>query len=579
MMLVNREWSGAVLALAGLVLAGLARGQAPVPGLLNYQGRVTVAGTNFTGAGAFKFALVDPTGTASYWSNDGTSVAGGAPAAAVALPVNKGLYSVALGDATLANMSAVPAGVFTNSDVRLRVWFNDGAHGFELLAPDQRLVTVGYAFMAAAVAPGAVTSNQLATPLVGQLNGLGAQLATLATQVGALSNQLAGAIPPGLTAASTLAPDPTLAAQGLQLFSTLAAPGWTTSAAAGAPSARSRQAGVWTGQQLLVWGGTLGSGFDSGSGGSYRPDLDQWQALSTLNPPAARDQHTAVWSGEQMILWGGLASGVYAASGGRYNPSNQLWSATTTVGAPAGRLGHIAVWTGSRMLIWGGQNNSGLLNDGALYDPVADQWTTLTLSNPPAPVTGATAVWTGTRVLIWGGQNQLGAVNNGAQLLCDTNGLPTAWQATSLVNAPAGRAGHTAVWTGQRMLVWGGVSGGVALADGAAYDPGGDSWSTLSATNAPSGRSAQAAVWSGQELLIFGGETGTGTAGDGAAYNPATDTWRPLSGTGNPLARSGATAVWSGTALILFAGLANGTPLAGLQQLNPQPTWYLYRKP
>jgi len=32
---------------------------AQVPGILNYQGRVAVNGTNFTGTGQFKFALVD----------------------------------------------------------------------------------------------------------------------------------------------------------------------------------------------------------------------------------------------------------------------------------------------------------------------------------------------------------------------------------------------------------------------------------------------------------------------------------------------------------------------------------------
>jgi len=30
------------------------------------------------------------------------------------------------------------------------------------------------------------------------------------------------------------------------------------------------------------------------------------------------------------------------------------------------------------------------------------------------------------------------------------------WTATSLTNAPTGRLGHTAVWTGSEMIVWGG---------------------------------------------------------------------------------------------------------------------------
>ena len=43
---------------------------------------------------------------------------------------------------------AIPFSAFTNSDVRLRVWFNDGTHGSQLLAPDQRIAAVGYAMMA-----------------------------------------------------------------------------------------------------------------------------------------------------------------------------------------------------------------------------------------------------------------------------------------------------------------------------------------------------------------------------------------------------------------------------------------------
>jgi len=133
---------------------------AQVPGIINYQGRVVDAGTNFDGTGQFEFALVNASGTTNYWSNDGTAL--GQPSAAVLLTVTKGLYSVLLGDTTIANMSvALSPAVFANSDVRLRVWFNDGVNGFQQLAPDQRLGAVGYALNAAS----------LATPAGGDLSG------------------------------------------------------------------------------------------------------------------------------------------------------------------------------------------------------------------------------------------------------------------------------------------------------------------------------------------------------------------------------------------------------------------------
>ena len=141
---------------------------AQVPQILNYQGRVAVGDppVNFDGSGAFRFALVDDTCATSYWSNDGTSTAGSEPTAAVTLTVTKSLYSAALGDTTLgAGMTAIPPAVFANPDVRLRVWFDDGANGSQLLTPDQRITAVGYAMVAAealTVPDGAITSAQLA---------------------------------------------------------------------------------------------------------------------------------------------------------------------------------------------------------------------------------------------------------------------------------------------------------------------------------------------------------------------------------------------------------------------------------
>jgi hypothetical protein len=157
-----------ILAIAGVLIALCSTLPAQVPQIMNYQGRVVVGTTNFDGSGQFKFALVNAAGTTTYWSNDGTSSAGSQPTHAVSLTVTKGLYSVLLGDTTIANMSsAIPATVFTNSDVRLRVWFNDGTNGSQLLAPDQRISAAGYAMMSGAVPDGAITSTKIANGAVG----------------------------------------------------------------------------------------------------------------------------------------------------------------------------------------------------------------------------------------------------------------------------------------------------------------------------------------------------------------------------------------------------------------------------
>lgn len=113
-------------------------------------------GVNYQGQGRFKFALVNSNGTVTYWSHDGTSTGGSAPTGEVLLPVTKGLYSVMLGDVSVPNMEEVPASVYQNGDLRLRVWFNDGALGFQQLTPDQRLSPNGY------LPDGSIGANKLA---------------------------------------------------------------------------------------------------------------------------------------------------------------------------------------------------------------------------------------------------------------------------------------------------------------------------------------------------------------------------------------------------------------------------------
>ena len=124
----------------------IAFAEGDVPKLLNFQGRVSVDGQPFTGTGQFKFALISLDGLTTYWSNDDTSVNGSEPSSGVAVFVRDGIYSVVLGG---SGMTPIPETVFTNnSDVSLRVWFNDGTYGFEQLEPDQRILSVGYAVRA-----------------------------------------------------------------------------------------------------------------------------------------------------------------------------------------------------------------------------------------------------------------------------------------------------------------------------------------------------------------------------------------------------------------------------------------------
>src|SRR6184192_1611954 len=233
---------------------------------------------------------------------------------------------------------------------------------------------------------------------------------------------------------------------------------------------------------------------------------DTWTATSLINAPVARSAHTAVWTGSEMIIWGGTQGGVvYLNTGGRYNPSTDSWTATSLTNAPAVRDYHTAIWTGSEMIVWGGFNGSSVFNTGGRYNPGTDSWTATSTTNAPADRERHTAVWTGTEMIVWGGTpGGFSGLNTGGRYNPNTD----SWTATSTTNAPAGRFGHTAVLTDSEMIVWGGF-GGFPLNTGGRYDPGSNSWTATTTTNAPAARYSHPAVWIGSEMIVWGGTDNT----------------------------------------------------------------------
>jgi hypothetical protein len=100
--------------------------------------------------------------------------------------------------------------------------------------------------------------------------------------------------------------------------------------------------------EMIVLAGYNGSTLNSG--GRYNPSTDSWLTTTTNGAPSKRYGHTTVWTGSEMVVWGGQnTSGTYISSGGRYNPSTDSWVPTSTVGAPT--TGETGVWTGSEMTL------------------------------------------------------------------------------------------------------------------------------------------------------------------------------------------------------------------------------------
>jgi N-acetylneuraminic acid mutarotase len=298
---------------------------------------------------------------------------------------------------------------------------------------------------------------------------------------------------------------------------------------------RTGQTAVASGNQVILWGGCCGpAGRDrKASGAIYDAARDRWAPLEP-GPLGNRTSHTAVWTGKEMIVWGGFSGSVAGvahgselrADGAAYDPRSDRWRMIAP--APLSpRQYHVAVWTGEEMIVWGGsrqipREQERLLFDGAAYDPERDHWHRLAqtrLFGEPGGILGAGAepdlkvAWTGEEMIVWG-------PNGGASYEPTRDRWERIPDPPSAVRVPY--AGSSIVWTGEELIVWGGVgtSGDEFVAAGAAYDPQEERWTALPEAPIP-GRDRHAAIWTGDRMLVWGGCCRAGHYHrDGAVYIP-----------------------------------------------------------
>ncbi|MDQ3643323.1 MAG: hypothetical protein M3450_18115, partial [Actinomycetota bacterium] len=75
---------------------------------------------------------------------------------------------------------------------------------------------------------------------------------------------------------------------------------------------RSPAALAWTGKEMVVWGGGTCKAnpcqFDNveplGDGGAYTPSSDTWRTIAT-SPLTARRGVASAWTGRELLIWGG----------------------------------------------------------------------------------------------------------------------------------------------------------------------------------------------------------------------------------------------------------------------------------
>lgn len=323
------------------------------------------------------------------------------------------------------------------------------------------------------------------------------------------------------------------------------------------PEGRGYHSAVWTGTEMIIWGGYNSSSYDGNdflqSGGRYNPATDTWAVTNLTNAPLGRRSHKAVWTGTEMIIWGGTYDGTnYTHSGSRYNPVSNSWATISNTNAPSPRYYHTVTWVGNEMIVWGGYDGTNDLNTGARYNPVTDTWTEVATANAPSVRSYHSAIWTGTEMFIFGG-------HDGTVLSSGSRYNPSSNTWSAINNAPIGRYQHTAVWTNSKMIVWGGIDNGEEISfSGAQYDPNTNLWSATTTLNAPDVRRAHTAVWTGDRMVVWGGTGSFSTShvyymNTGGQYDPVNDIWIDILTTKAPNNNlKGYTSIWTGSEMIIW---------------------------
>jgi N-acetylneuraminic acid mutarotase len=241
------------------------------------------------------------------------------------------------------------------------------------------------------------------------------------------------------------------------------------------PEVRSEAATVWTGSELLVWGGYefTGSGDEdpAGDGFVFHGATRTWGVLPH-SPLAGRSDAASAWTGEELLIWGGFDGGFrdvpYFDDGAAFDPVTGTWRMLPA--PPIGPRTPFSVWTGRELIVWGSVDRFARLRDGAAYDPTTNSWRTI--ADGPTDITDGSAVWTGEEMIVFGvaldGNNHSDtptAIGSAYDPVANT------WR--ELPSSQLSPQAHTAEWVNGELIAWDYEH------RTAAYDPGTDVWRAL----------------------------------------------------------------------------------------------------
>lgn len=308
---------------------------------------------------------------------------------------------------------------------------------------------------------------------------------------------------------------------------------WLPISSDGAPSARSKHDAIWTGSKMIVWGGRGGSTSSYiHDGGIWDAATDSWELISypwqvTSPMPKgdgdARIQTLTLISEKEAMIYGAIAEDDEGRKvvGAIYNFAEKdpakRWRPIYEDNALVKVGGHTATFVGkNKVFLFGGYGaDREKTNAAALYDFRKNTWEDVPVDPQMTPRTRHTAVYSSHGVIVFGRRKKASGVFHlhGTGAFYDVHAKKDdKWTRIMSQSAPE-RYGHSAVWTGNEMLVFGGkaVTGrGTLYSAISKFNPANLGWSSVASNyNGPDLVYDHAAVWTGYSMMVWGGESKT----------------------------------------------------------------------